>query len=205
MKVKMLFKNLLLVNCIAICFLFSLNNAYSFGNDAKKNKECKEECKEQNRKNAMQKMDMLKKMKLLEALDLEADNSDKFLAVYSSYEKQINGKIEQLQNLKRELNKEIKDNASVLKNKAESIISLQKEVNDLRFARLNELKKILSDKNFAKFILFEDGFGHEVNNALMKHKMSRGKEDGDHRKRDDIKMKKFNPKGDDPNFNENKK
>ena len=189
MKLKMLFKNLLFVNCIALCFLFSYNNAFSLDKDkdAKKNdKECKVDFKGKS-KNAMEKMDMLKKMKLLEALDLDSNNSEKFLSVYTLYEKQIKNKFEQIQTLKRELNKELKDNANIAKNKIENFLTLQKEVNDLRFARQNEMKKILNDKNFAKFILFEDGFGHEVGNALMKHKMKR--EDGDHRKRDELQKK----------------
>lgn len=114
-----------------------------------------------------ERIDMVKKMKLLEKLNLPDDEADKFLTKYTSYEKKIDEKFEALKNATNDLNQSIDKKTNDIKAKADKIISLQEELNGITIEKQKSMKNVLSDENYAKYILFEHTFFRHLNNALM--------------------------------------
>ncbi len=123
---------------------------------------------------ARERMEMIKKMKLLESLDLNEKEADKFIVKYTSFEKAIAVNAKQTKETVLELKKAINSNAfNDIKTKSEKLTKLKKELASLQTKRLDELHSILSDKNYANFILFEETFFNKLHHAINKERCKR--------------------------------
>lgn len=126
---------------------------------------------------ARERMQMVKKMKLLETLNLNEEESEKFLVKYSFYENKISDNINQIRSETAKLEEMINSEKKVadLKSKADIIAKLRLENNNLLAERYAEISKILSEENYAKFVLFEETFFHRLNSAIGEERRKRNK------------------------------
>lgn len=113
----------------------------------------------------------LKKMKLLEVLNLDEQTSDKFLAKYTAWESKLDSKKDELDQLAEELEKSIKENLSEeeIAKKTQKFIETQNELLKLTNDRISDLKPLLNKTQFGKYILFEYKFMQEIQRILFKH------------------------------------
>jgi hypothetical protein len=113
----------------------------------------------------------LKKVKLIEILDLSEDKSEKFMIKYNIYQSKIDSKNTEVDNAIQEL-----ENVASNKNAKIEIIKLktnllQKVQNELVFTiqeRDKEIKSILNEVEFAKYLIFERKFANELRKSLLR-------------------------------------
>lgn len=119
---------------------------------------------------AQERIELIKKMKLLEILDLSEEKGEKFLLKYKSADDKIRKVDQELMEISEELKKAIdkKENANY-STLTDKLISKQKEFFDAQIDKMTSLKSILSDEEYAKYVLFEENFPKIVRKMLMNH------------------------------------
>ena len=118
---------------------------------------------------AKERMDMIKKMKMIDAMELDEAKSEKFLIKFNSYSKQLEEKRKQQQELVDKLNEATNNTSKDLSKLADQMLSLQNEINKIHTDKNQDIRGILSEKEFAKFLVFENNFISEVFNCFMNH------------------------------------
>ncbi|MFA6571689.1 MAG: hypothetical protein WCT77_10715 [Bacteroidota bacterium] len=126
---------------------------------------------------AKERIGMMKKMKLLEILNLDEQQSEKFIAQYSSWERKIEEQRANIDKASGDLRKSVKDNASndELEKKSGALIDAQSKLQNIYFDKLKAMKSLLNTKEYAKYLVFEDRFLKELQKILIKRSMSKGK------------------------------
>ena len=119
---------------------------------------------------AREKMSQIKKVKLLEILDLDEAAADKFLAKYTAWEKKIEAQRDKIQIAFDELQIALKakKDKSELTKKTNAVISLQDGMMQMMKDMRSDMKNVLDDVQYAKYILFEHNFRKEMGKMLMK-------------------------------------
>ena len=127
---------------------------------------------------AKERVMQLKKIKLLEVLNLDEKTSEKFLAKYTSWEKKIIEKRDQIDLDMQDLEKAIRRDASKeeIVAKSNKAVADQKEMEALLFQAQEDLKSMLNETQFAKLIVFEHRFRGELQKAIME-RMRKGRPD----------------------------
>jgi len=130
---------------------------------------------------AKEKIATMKKVKLLEILDLDEKASDAFLAKYTSWENKIEESRMELDKSMDELEKSLKsgDSKEAITEKTEAVRKKQKEFADMLFNAQTDIKSILGETNFAKYVLFEHKFREELQKQIMKRMGKRKNRDYD--------------------------
>ena len=120
-------------------------------------------------KKALERIELMKKMKLLEILNLDEATAEKFLIKFNVYENKLKDKKEELDRFVDELRDNIKDKESneTLAKKTEKAIQLQEELQHLFLEKLKYLKPLLNDEQYAKYIVFESKFQEELRRIIM--------------------------------------
>lgn len=118
----------------------------------------------------MERIKTMKKIRLLEILKLDANTSDKFLVKYNEYETKIEKKMEEiranLKELKNILEESNKTNP-VIKEKVNSLNKLQAELHNTILDRDKEMKTVLDEYTYAKYLVFEMGFKDKIVEKMM--------------------------------------
>ncbi|MGA2298984.1 MAG: hypothetical protein ABSG15_15675 [FCB group bacterium] len=155
-------KNLIL----AACLLFAVTSI-SFAQPANKAKE---------------RISMMKKMKLLEILNLDEAQADKFITQYTSWEKKMEEQRNAVDKASQDLGKSIKGDASndEISKKSDVLIETQTKLQGIYFDKLKAMKSILNTKEYGKYLVFEDRFMKELQRILFKRGMEM-KKDGEGR------------------------
>jgi hypothetical protein len=125
-----------------------------------------------------EKISMIKKMKMLEVLDLDEKTSDKFLAKYSVWEDKIQEKMETIGLAADELENSIRANHSKdeITKRTAKLQQEQRDFSNLLFQAQEDIKTILNEVQFAKYVLFEHKFKSELQKMIMKRMKNRGKD-----------------------------
>lgn len=117
----------------------------------------------------MEKISMMKKMKLLEVLDLKEDEADKFITKYNALEKSVQEKHQQLEEVMRNIGKSIKDDDFKNIDKlTDDYLKKKKEMDEAIDNEIIAVKQLLPKEKFAKYLLFERRFQEELRKAVMK-------------------------------------
>ncbi len=129
---------------------------------------------------AKERIAMMKKMKLLEILNLDEQNSEKFLIKYSAYEKKVDEQRMAVDAVADELANAIKKNASKdeIANLSDKLINSQSKLSDVYLEKLKAFKSVLEPKEYAKFLVFESKFMKELQGILLKMAKGKGKGPG---------------------------
>ncbi len=112
----------------------------------------------------------MKKVRLLEILNLTEEKSNRFLSAYNISENKIfdlSRNLDQATDDLRELLAGQNVKASELKQRTDNILKLQEELNAAHSEKIKSVKSILNEEEFAKYILFERHFQAEVRKHLM--------------------------------------
>ncbi len=122
---------------------------------------------------ANKRMATLKKMKLLEVLELSEEEANKFLVKYDSWTDKIIEEREKLDEIENDLKKALKEgdgNINEFSLKFESRLeNIHKQMN----LRLQDFRKLLSEDNYARFLIFEKEFPRKVQKEIMKRQRNR--------------------------------
>jgi hypothetical protein len=131
---------------------------------------------------ARERIEMLKKMKLLEILNLKENEADKFLVKYNSTEQTIKEKQKNLDLAADELGLSLRANANEKEiiEKTNKMLQNQKELQDAMTKKYEVMKEVLAPKDFAKYVIFEKRFVERLRKLIMdKAKGGAGPDDGD--------------------------
>ena len=125
---------------------------------------------------AKERIEQLKKLKMLDMLDLDEESSEKFLIKYNALEKNIRQKKEQLDDAIEELKESIKDEepAEELSKKSELVINSLNEMHKAHQQKLTEMRTVLDERTYAKYIVFESVFVEELRRNLFKMMQKKG-------------------------------
>jgi hypothetical protein len=127
------------------------------------------------------KISTIKKMKLLEILKLDEEQTNKFIAKYSFWENKIKASRDEIRVKAIVLEKAISDNESDAKiaKLSQALLELQKK----HFKEMGEfhqsMQAVLDDVQYAKFLVFEIKFPQELKRLLRKRNGRGGRGDGD--------------------------
>lgn len=118
---------------------------------------------------AMERIQSLKKIKLLEILELNEADADKFIVKFNEYEKNVLDKFKKLEDASEELRKAIEnDDYKNIDKLNETYIVANKELNQAVHEKFDNVKKILPKEKFAKYLVFERRFQNEVRKQVFK-------------------------------------
>ncbi len=120
-----------------------------------------------------ERMEVAKKMRLLEILDLNESEAEKVLIKYTLLEKAIREKNDAFRDANEELIEYVDKtpNGKELSDKTNKVISSQKELHAAVEAKLADMRQVLGEQNFAKFIAFESHFAKRMRKMLMDRDM----------------------------------
>ncbi|MCL2039140.1 MAG: hypothetical protein FWG85_01775 [Bacteroidetes bacterium] len=135
---------------------------------------------------AKERMDVVKKMKMLEAMDLDETKSEKFLVKLNAHNKQIDEKRKQQKEVVAKLNEAVKNNSKDINNLNDQLLNLHNEIHKLNVEKNQELRGVLSEAEFSKYLVFENKFMGEVFNCFMNH-------NSDVKGKDNLKKEKKTP------------
>lgn len=119
---------------------------------------------------ARERIQQVKKIKLLDVLQLDEKASEKFLSKYNYWEKQIQDKRDDLDNHYDDLESSLKRNAGKeeINQKTSEILRLRNELNNLHQEKMKAMRSVLDEIQFGKYVLFENKFMKELQSILIK-------------------------------------
>jgi hypothetical protein len=121
-----------------------------------------------------------RKMKLIEVLELNEDESVRFFAKQAAHEKNMHALMQSRNEALDGVEKSIHDkgDGKALDQNADKILELDKKMFEERRRFEDELRHFLSPDRFAKFLVFERNFGRDVRNAMrdMYHERMKGRD-----------------------------
>lgn len=125
---------------------------------------------------AKERISTIKKIKLLEILNLDEQSSDKFLAKYSNWENKIEEQMKKFDDAEEKLTASVKSGKSTdLQSLTSNFIKERDKILEIAKERDNDLKTHLTDEQFAKYLIFEKRFRRELGEKIMKRRGKRDK------------------------------
>lgn len=134
-----------------------------------------------NRDDVIRRIGMLRLFKLTEILELSEEDAAHLFPVIQRYDRQFRTITEKKDRLMRELQTELRSEnpgKKKLQKLVDEILALEREAMKLRNEQFKELKKILTAEQYAKYLLFDDQFRHDMNRMLddIRRKRHRGRQ-----------------------------
>jgi hypothetical protein len=119
---------------------------------------------------AKERIGQAKRMRLLKVLDLKDNVADKFIVKYTQAERKIQDQRRTMDAISKEIRNNVDANisSSAYKPLTDKYISAQNELFELIKERNSEMKSILSEVEYAKFLAFENDFAKELQKMLLK-------------------------------------
>lgn len=113
----------------------------------------------------------IKKIKLLEYMELDDKKSDKLLVIVTKYENNLREKNEKIKSLGKKLSDDL-DNLSgeELKKRNDELYKHLEQISNIQKSKLEDARAILTEKEFAKFQIFELKFAHELRKYLFENR-----------------------------------
>ncbi len=117
-----------------------------------------------------EKIEQVKKMKLLEVLDLDETTADKFLVKFNAMEKKISELQKSIDDVSYKLKNRIQEKAGAdeLSKSSSELLSLMEQLQNTQIEKLKAMKGILKDEQYAKYLVFENEFPKELRRHIMK-------------------------------------
>jgi len=116
-----------------------------------------------------QRVEDLRKMKLLDLLDLKDDQVEKFFAVYSKHQKRIMELRDEVQTSAKNLQSMLKKGATDAE-LATATAEVRKNIKQLEQSvedRFDAIKPVLSQKQYAIYVVFESRFQEELQKLIV--------------------------------------
>lgn len=116
---------------------------------------------------AKERLDMIKKMKMLEILELDEAKGEKFLLKYNVYEQKIENLHKEMSDVSVKLRKAIRNKSEdQYKDLSNKVIDQQQQLFDVQIEKFKVMKEILTEEEYAKYILFENHFPNMIRRYL---------------------------------------
>ena len=116
----------------------------------------------------------IKKVKLLEFMELEESKSDKLLITVTKYENQLRDLNEKIKELSKKLGEDLeKLKENKIKKRNDELYNKLEEISNIQKNKLKEVRSYLDEKEFAKFQIFELKFAHELRKHLFENRKKR--------------------------------
>jgi Spy/CpxP family protein refolding chaperone len=121
------------------------------------------------REKMMQKIEDLRKMKLLDLLNLQGDQVEKFFSVYNRSQGAVISAKKDLDRKAVDLREATESGAdeSVLKGKTDAVLAAMKSFEEAINKRHADVKSLLSVRQYATYIAFEARFQEELTRLIM--------------------------------------
>jgi len=121
-----------------------------------------------------ERLNTIKKVKLIEFMELEESKSNKLLAIFDQYDTKEIELHEELKTLSKEIADSYEDYSNEdYKKVNNSLINLHEQIGDLKVDKSNEIRKLLTEKEFTKLSLFEYKFVKELRKRLIDRKLDK--------------------------------
>ena len=115
-----------------------------------------------------EKIKTIKKIKLLEVLELSGEEADKVLVKFTDYENKINDLTKKMDECTNELQEAvIEEKSKDIEKATDEFLKTQKELDDAINERISGMKKVLTPDQFAKYLVFERKFQEELRRRIM--------------------------------------
>lgn len=119
----------------------------------------------------------IKKVKLLEYMELDQNKADKLLVIVTKYENNIREINEKIKSLGKKLGDDIdKLSDKELKKRNDELFNQLEQITNIQKNKLIEARALLTEKEFAKFQIFELKFAHELRKYLFENRKKRKNE-----------------------------
>jgi Spy/CpxP family protein refolding chaperone len=116
-------------------------------------------------------IDQLKKLKLIEALNLDDATAEKFFLRYNSEQKKVDEARKSLDDTMHDLEKaKTSGNAEKIKQLNQQILDKHKALQDASSEMLRSVREVLNDKQYADFLVFEAKFQEQIRKILLDSK-----------------------------------
>jgi len=114
----------------------------------------------------------LKKLKLIETLDLDERTAEKFFVRYNEGQKKINQARQSLRDAVKELEAAIRANVSEteLSTKTQSATKAMQQLSNALLERLESVRPLLSPQQYAKLVVFEVRFLEGLQRTLLERR-----------------------------------
>lgn len=121
-----------------------------------------------------ERLNTIKKVKLIEFMELDESKSSKLLVIFDQYDKKEIELHEELKTLSKQIADSYEDYSNEdYKKVNNSLINIHEQIGDLKVDKSNEIRKILTEKEFTKLSLFEYKFVKELRKRLIKRKLDK--------------------------------
>ena len=132
------------------------------------------EKQKQKSKDFRQKISQIKKIQMLDELDLSEEQSEKFLLLYNNWNKQIEVARSKVDSARRELKKFLKDttasySASQYSQKTDNFLTCLNSMQNLIEKRNASIKSSFPGEIYARYILFEEDFMVNLQKKYMRN------------------------------------
>ena len=119
---------------------------------------------------AIKRIQQVKKMKLLDELEIDDKQADKFIIKYTAWDDKIIGMKDQIDIARKELDLSIqkKEDKNELMKKAIKFLETMTEMNKLIQEKNYEMRSVLTEEQYAKFLIFEDRFMHDLQKTMFR-------------------------------------
>ncbi len=119
---------------------------------------------------ALQRIEQMEKIKLIEILELDEETSIKFFARKNEFHKKQKSLMDEREKLLADLEKSIRDEENddnFYKNAVVKLLELENRIFDERQIFLNSLTNLLTPQQIAKLTVFEFKFRRELTQSLL--------------------------------------
>ncbi len=127
------------------------------------------------------KIEEFKKIKLIEALDLTQEESERFFVIYNDHQKRMRNFQKDRERIIEQMNKLVRDESKFQERKfielEQKLLSLEQEALKNRHDFYLAVKNILPAYKVAKFYVFERDFIIQLNRLLMERRNRNPKEE----------------------------
>jgi hypothetical protein len=124
-----------------------------------------------------EKVDQLRKMKLIETLGLDEEKSVRFISRFSKHQEQIRALYLERGTMVDNLEEAIKESRESEYSKLiEGMFSIERKILDARIDFIKNLDDLLSKEQQAKFLVFERNFNRDLRDIIFDAKRGPGRE-----------------------------
>jgi hypothetical protein len=124
-----------------------------------------------------EKVDQLRKMKLIETLGLDEEKSVRFISRFSKHQEHIRALYLERGTIVDNLEEAIKETRESEYSKLiDGMFSIEQKIIDARIDFIKNLNDLLSKKQQAKFLVFERNFNRDLRDMIFDAKRGQGRE-----------------------------
>ncbi len=125
----------------------------------------------EDRPKAKERIEQLKKIRLIDILELDETGAEKFFARYNQYQKKVEEARANLHDAVEDLERNVQSKSGKeYSRKADIVIEKQTALANAIAEKLRAMKTILTEEQYGKFIVFENNFAAQLQKMLMERK-----------------------------------